>query len=193
MWIITDIERRLKLLGLRPKIFAVTPAIEKLWPADEFIEFAGKLVGLQVKRPAFDLDGTQDIGLLKWSLDSPVAQAIDLMKFTEIYYCLPTFLNREVKELAADHSIFWRPTQDPPPKGAWYNNARAQSWVNDVGVVGMRWGHFVEGLLNCSIGRRFARGELRSLLNAYGNSLEARGDDLQSEDFLFYGIAIPFD
>ncbi len=192
MWIITDIEKRLRLLGLQPRIFAVSPAIETDWPADEALGFEGKLVGLQIKRPTLDPPDATDIGRIHWSLDSPKPQATKLMASPEIFYCLPAFLNRDIKELAADHAVFWRPDSMPPPKGAWYSNAAAKTQPSNIGASGMRWGRFLEQILNCGIGARFEAGGLASLVRErYSESLRPSDLDEQRDELLFYGIAIP--
>jgi hypothetical protein len=189
MWIITDLERRLRQLALQPEIFAVSPTKERLWPADQCVGFSGKLFGLQFKRPCLPDRSDIDIGKVKWPLAKPYWQRHLLARHSELYYCLPTFLNREARFFAADHAIFWRPDANPP-SGAWYSNPEAKDWLPDLDKVGHRWGRFLERVLACNAGRRFSEGELYSILDSYRDSVSEDGEMGRSKQETTYVIAM---
>ena len=50
-WIVREIEDYLALSGGNAMIFGVGSAREKVWPADEELNVAGKVIGFQFKRP----------------------------------------------------------------------------------------------------------------------------------------------
>lgn len=96
--------------------------------------------------------GDQSHTRLKWMLHKPPGQ-FELIKTTpEIFYCLPTSIDRSVRSNALAHSMFWRPGASDD-KSVWYDNPAAHAEYKKVRDA-MRWGHFVEALLSCEIGAK---------------------------------------
>ena len=153
-WIVHGIERYFADLGLEFAIWAVSPDIEATWPADEKLLFGSKIVGLQFKQAKIAklASGAVDFTRLKWMLHSPPGQFELVKKTPEIFYCLPTFIDRTVRSNALAHCLFWRPgTSDD--KSVWYDNSAAHTEHKQVRGA-MRWGHFIEALLSCEIGAK---------------------------------------
>ena len=149
-WIVAGMERYLKRLGLDYAIWAVGPAKEVAWPADEYLLTNSKMVGLQFKQAKL-AKGPVTASRLKWTLHQPPRQFELVQRFPEIFYCLPTFINRELREEALQHCIFWRPSEKVD-KNVWYNNPKGGTPYK-CEKHSMRWGLFVEGLLDCSLGK----------------------------------------
>jgi len=148
-WIVQGIERYFADLGMEFAIWAVSPDIEATWPADEKLLFGCKIVGLQFKQTKLAA-GALGFSRLKWTLHSPAGQ-FSLVKSTpEIYYCLPTFVNRAARSHALDHCLFWRP-DDANDCNVWYDNPGADTPYKKV-LDAMRWGRFMEALLSCTVG-----------------------------------------
>ncbi len=157
-WIVRQIEDYFSDSGRRVKIWAVSPSDEKTWPADEHLAAEGKLVGLQFKR-AHVATGSNPIDLsrLKWSFASPPGQFELIQRRPEIFYCLPTFINRQWQRAALQHCLFWRPEPtDPTDLNAWYENPGALTPYNALGAAPLayRWGRFYELLSGCRIGKK---------------------------------------
>ena len=175
-WIIHDIENYFARINKRVAIFAVSPRDEKKFPAYEAIVYDSKVIGLQIKKADLSAPrATQtspDFTNLKWELRDS-GQFSNIKRNDLIYFCLPTFINREYKSVALDHCIFWRPTQTAQPTTYWYENKSVINGNGSVNTEGMRWGTFIEKLLGCQIGRRLAAGlfkreiTLSSILEGY--------------------------
>lgn len=148
-WIIHGIERYLSDLGMEFAIWAVSPDIEATWPADEKLLVGCKIVGLQFKQAKLAA-GTLGFNRLKWTLHNPTGQFSLVRDTPEIFYCLPTFVNRAVRSHALDHCLFWRPG-DATDYNVWYDNPSAHTPYKKVRDA-MRWGHFMEALLSCTVG-----------------------------------------
>jgi hypothetical protein len=148
-WIVQGIEQYFTNLGIEFAIWAVSPELEATWPADEKLLVGCKIVGLQFKQAKLGA-GTLAFDRLKWSLHSPKGQ-FELVKSTpEIFYCLPTFVDRAVRSHALNHALFWRPGS-ATDYNVWYDNPAALTPYNKVRDA-MRWGHFMEALLSCTVG-----------------------------------------
>jgi len=93
-WIVAGIERYLKDIGLPYAIWAISPDQEKKWPSDEKLKIASKVVGLQFKQAKL-AKGAIAPDRLNWSLHQPHAQFSLVKAHEEIFYCLPTFVNRD--------------------------------------------------------------------------------------------------
>ncbi len=174
-WIVHGIEDCLKLLGYKHAIWAVSPNLEATWPADEVLKTPGKLVGLQFKQAKLG-SGPISPDRLKWTLNKPPGQFELVQKNTEIFYCLPTFVNRDSRVRALDHCVFWRP-DDTVDYNVWYDNPAAATPYKKVRDA-MRWGHFLESLLYCQIGKRLdsataMHSELASFYSKVRESLAA--------------------
>lgn len=152
-WIATGIEDYFNGLGIPSKVWAISPFVEKNWPADLGLGFPSKLIGLQVKRPLISSSLSASLKIsfdrILWDLAKPAGQSALLASMPEIYYCFPCFLNREYKKVALDHSIFWRPNL-PIPNRVWYENPMAHK--NPTIADNMRWGRFVEQVMSCKAG-----------------------------------------
>lgn len=109
-WIVQEIEKYFNSLGINFVLFAVSPQDEKDWPADIQISHPGFLVGLQFKRAMIDKSKfATDLNDLYWSLGTPKRQFYNILATKEIYYCLPTFINRSFNHQSLHHCLFWRP------------------------------------------------------------------------------------
>jgi len=155
-WIIRGIEDYFLSLGKRISIWAVSPSDEADWPADEAMFVGTKIIGLQLKKVDYVDDGSRPkkFGRLRWTFHNPPNQFDLVLKFPEIYYCLPTFVNRNMKDQALSHCIFWRP--DPKEKrnlNAWYDNKSAKTPYKSIGSS-TRWGKFIEDIIECSVGKK---------------------------------------
>ncbi|MGJ7483975.1 hypothetical protein ACSFA2_01880 [Variovorax sp. LT2P21] len=150
-WIVSGIESYLTSVGYRYSIWAVSPEIEAKWPADEILITAGKLVGLQFKQAKL-ATGRLAPDRLKWTLHKPKGQFELIQASPEIFYCLPTFVDRASRSKALDHCMFWRPNE-ATNYNVWYDNPAAHTPYKKVRDA-MRWGHFFESLLYCEVGKR---------------------------------------
>lgn len=175
-WIIEQIDRRLTSMGVAHALFAVSPHVEVKWPADQVSSFGGKFIGLQFKRPEANGTRPNDFSRLRWKLSSPTNQRALVEKFTEIHYCLPTFVNRGVRRRALDHCLFWRPIA-PIPSVAWYDNPSARA-VGNVARQAMRWGELFESIVKCSVGTPLVGG----LLDTFVARLTALEPDVKDRE-----------
>ncbi len=155
-WIANAIERYFLMTRHRVSLFAVSPADEVSWPADEALATAGKVVGFQFKSPKLSLSrGASGSApdALHWGLHQPPGQFELLIAFPEIFYCLPTFTNRRYRHVALHHCLFWRPPNKN--KMAWYDNQSPRVRTRNKKLSNeMRWGYFVEQMLYCDIGTK---------------------------------------
>jgi hypothetical protein len=154
-WIVEGIERYGQDVGLPQQVWAVSPNFEVVWPADEALVISGKVLGLQFKQAKL-APGAVDFSRLKWSLGTPPQQYANVQNSPEVYYCLPTFINRKFKREALQHCIFWRPPAGVADTQAWCDNPKAptahNSLANDPSA--MRWGRLIEQVQACVVGRR---------------------------------------
>jgi hypothetical protein len=88
---------------------------------------------------------------LKWDLHSTNNQMVLVTRNPEIYYCLPTFTNRNWKYNSLHHCVFWKPIRKNNNENAWYDNLNAKTPNRKLSDK-MRWGYFIEKILNCKIG-----------------------------------------
>ncbi|WP_156873874.1 hypothetical protein [Perlucidibaca piscinae] len=168
IWITQQIEDYFLRLGVTVSTFAVSPADEKTWPSDEALLANGKLVGIQYKRPHLSRKTTGTLfSKLWWSLSNPKGQASAVLACPEIYYCLPTFINRKWRREALAHAIFWRPNPSDfrPRESAdhtiWYENSEPHLRTQNIKIArhenAYRWGEFVERIIGCSVPSGFDR------------------------------------
>ena len=153
-WIVQGIETYFHHASFSYAIWAVSPFEEARWPADERLALGCKVVGLQFKQAKL-AKGKLDFDRLHWSLHSPDGQLKLVQRHKEIYYCLPTFVNRLLRRQALEHCLFWRPTKDEPNRNVWYENPAAQTPYKGV-CDAMRWGRFVESMLSCAVGKKIS-------------------------------------
>lgn len=157
-WIVQEIERYFLRLGHQIFLWAVSPMAEATWPADEHLSWNGKVVGLQLKQTILAQPTSSvsiDFSRVKWDLRDPPGQFQAIQGCPEIFYCLPTFINRDWRVCALQHCILWRPEYtDPINYNLWYDNPEAHTPYKHIVTDnrGYRWGYFVERLLNCNIG-----------------------------------------
>lgn len=152
-WIVSGIEDYFESLGIAYAVFAVSPDIEKAWPADERILVSGKVFGLQFKQAKLSGSGPPLPSRLQWSFHQPRGQFSQVLASPEVFYCLPTFINRDYRKQALQHCLFWRPDPTKVDMNAWYDNPRARTPYLKIDTA-PRWGLFVERLFNCTVGRR---------------------------------------
>lgn len=157
-WIVQGIEKYFKELEIHAAVWAVSPANEVNWPADEQVLVGNTIIGLQMKKVTYKplKTSNNDFGRLYWSFQNPKAQYDLVVRFPEIFYCLPTFINRNYKGQALDHCLFWRPEKNSSNhKNAWYNNTKATRSHTPLREA-PRWGLFIEDMLSGKVGREFS-------------------------------------
>lgn len=181
-WIVRGIEEYFLTLGYKVPIWAVSPTDEVNWPADESMIVGNKLIGLQIKKATYSSSCTasREYSCLKWTLHQPPKQYGLVLKFPEIYYCLPTFINRNFKDQALAHCLFWRPEPNMIDKNVWYNNPQARTPYNAISKAD-RWGKFIEDVINCTVGKKIksiseAQGYVRNI------QIQMREQDEQIND-----------
>lgn len=173
-WIVAEIESYFENLGISCSIWAVGVQSEKYWPADEHLLANGAFIGLQMKKAM--LAGKKN--KLKWVFNKPSQQLADILKFDDIYYCLPTFINRDVKKVCLHHCIFWRPTTAQRKTGWYYNlNAKVKSSYRRM-FIKMRWGLFSELLIEGRVGKRFSSSKEA---NKYLSEVVARAKSVEDD------------
>lgn len=148
-WIIQGIEDYLNSLKVKYEVWAVSPQDETAWPADQSLFLKSKLIGIQMKQ-ANMASGAIATDRLKWSLHHPPGQFELIQKHKEIFYCLPTFINRDLRNNALDHCIFWRPRTDID-YNVWFDNPSARTPYK-CEKSSMRWGAFYESIISCESG-----------------------------------------
>ncbi len=148
-WIIQGIENYLNSLGVRYEVWAVSPQDETVWPSDQSLFVHSKLIGLQMKQAKM-ASGPVSTDRLKWSLHQPAGQFELIQLHSEIFYCLPTFINRDLRHSALDHCLFWRPRADRD-YNVWFDNAAAKTPYKSEKNA-MRWGAFYESIISCDSG-----------------------------------------
>lgn len=210
-WIVCEIESYFKAIGIVCDIWAISPKLEKTWPADEKFGFDGKVIGLQFKRPKLaNLKKKNPIvsyDRLRWSLSTPKGQFQVILGTSDIYYCLPTFINREYRSNALDHCLFWHPNSKPKSFEFWYDNSSIKTSITNQLMSKspdvMRWGHFVEQFSSCKIGTRVKAGNsisnylapIQRNIEDYANDFEQkksseRIESLGKQGFTLYFIYI---
>lgn len=197
-WIVEGIERYGQDVGLPPQVWAVTPNFEVKWPADEALVISGKVLGLQFKQAKMAAGtGMVNFSRLMWSLAAPPQQYANVQDSPNVYYCLPTFINRNFKREALKHCIFWRPPAGVANMQAWYNNPKAttahKSLANDPDA--MRWGRLIEQVQACVVGHTVnslqdVQNYLTQVTNPVGRK-EKIGDSDKKSSPVMYVLYIP--
>ncbi|HMA35592.1 MAG TPA: hypothetical protein VKY74_14090 [Chloroflexia bacterium] len=170
-WTVQQIEDYFSRIGMRSLIWAVSPRDEVTWPADEHLYMDGKIIGLQFKQTKVRSTQTNtslDYSRIRWDFANPKGQFSLLQRRKEIFYCLPTFLNRKISRSALEHCIFWRPGCHNDTN-AWYNNPRAKTPYKCLAAES-RWGHFIERVVSCEVGERI---QSRQQINSYLADLQS--------------------
>lgn len=162
-WIINQIELDLDSKGVSYAIFAVPPDLEANFPADELSSFQGKVVGLQLKRP-YLASNISDYSRLYWKFNSPEHQYLDIKNFNEIYYCLPTFINRDYRRKSLERCLFWRPAKSDYCFTGWYDNPRASGGQKKLNTAGMKWSDFYGKIKSCEIGIKIKKGGMKDYI-----------------------------
>lgn len=170
-WICERIVEYFESISVTAKIWAVGQHAERHWPADERTITDGKLFGLQFKRPyPTNRQKPTSFDQLHWEIDAQSRQYNDVKQNTEIFYLLPTMLNRNYRRVSLHHCMIWRPTPWHTGSTLSYQKARWPCWhvkADDGTVsafVNVRWGEFVEQLQECPLGYRIeneAKGSAR--------------------------------
>ncbi|MEH2096152.1 hypothetical protein [Nostoc sp.] len=156
-WLVRGIEKYFQELGIFAVVWAVSPSVESTWPADEHLYMSGKIIGLQMKKANISQNHNPDFTNLHWKLHNPKGQFKLIQKRNEIYYCLPTFLNRKWRDKALEHCIFWRPA-NAVNYNLWYDNPIKGNPYNKISTHpnALRWGYFYEKVMACDIGVRLS-------------------------------------
>ncbi|AVS80760.1 hypothetical protein C8244_06965 [Paracidovorax avenae] len=202
-WAIRGIEDYAEASGLKVQSYAVSPADEIDWPADEALTFRSKFFGLQFKRPYLHS------GLVRWEIKPASLQFQRICANPEIFYALPTFTNRALRRNALQHCLFWRPCPcccDSTAASLLNSTWQDQDDLVSCGcMVPMRWGDFVESLYRCELVEPSAPGAQLSelatrLLGAFreqpsNQSPEQRGavteDDGETEALQLIALEVP--
>jgi hypothetical protein len=174
--------------GRDVRLWAVSPHDEATWPADEHVWLPGKIIGLQFKRPALApllaVQTFAEYDRLHWDLGADPDQFKLVKETPEIFYCLPTFVNRDWRKDSLHHCIFWRPTRKMAARPIWYENPLVNGWSGriDRHANTFRWGGVIERLQNCEFGYKVEeesaadfREHLRTQFDAAGLLAEAPG------------------
>ena len=149
-WLAREIEDYYAVLGHSIHVIVVSPRFEAKWPADLSFDFDGKLIGLQLKRPYMFNKQNKSFSQLYWKFDDPINQLKRVQDNSEIYYCLPTFINREYRRVSLHHCLFWRPQKSMKPKRGWYRNipAKVKNKNTADNIINLhnrtQWGLFFE-------------------------------------------------
>lgn len=190
-WIISQIEDYLKKFSTDFDVFAVSPADEKTWPADEAINFEGKIIGLQFKRPGLSVGhSTSDFSRLFWDFSKPKGQLQLILQCSDIFYCLPTFTNRDVRDEALRHCLFWRP-QDGFDTRAWYDNPnpKVKTKYAEIGQA-PRWGYFAEQFIGCKIGLSLDHGSFGNYMHSIKGILNQALEGQEPTKMVIYFICL---
>lgn len=170
MWRMEDYFRH---LGVEVEVFAVSPQDEQEVGVDEQVVFHGKVVGFQFKRP--HPKGSHDV---VWEVGQPDHQFRKIRSDPELFYALPTFLNRDAHRESLYHCLFWRPASRRR-----YGQVRRR-WLRK-NERSMSWDEMAERILRCDIGRGLSQElplgqyltSLRQALFADGDAPSRYGDD----------------
>ena len=156
-WVIRGIEDYARATGLKCRTFAVSQTEEDAWGADEVIGFRAKVFGLQFKRPYVTGNG------IFWEISPSSNQFLNVCNNEEIFYALPSFVNRELKYQALHHCIFWRPCIKC--SGATVRGEeqlclrrKIRQYRRHIRGQKMRWGDLAEKLFECTAGKRIDQG-----------------------------------
>ena len=154
-WITWLMEDYFDCVGIEARIWSISQTDEAFWPADEAMFLDGKILGLQMKRPDMANWLQLDFSRLKWTLGNNTNQFDLIKERPEIFYCLPTFINREWKKGSLDHCVFWRPKDGESHTSIlWYENPNIPQWHGNIErhEKTHRWGGLIERLLDCQFG-----------------------------------------
>lgn len=179
-WIVHQIDRYFRRLSVSVITFAVSPDDESTWPADEVVDVQGKIVGLQFKRPTLSPRTTHsspnEFSRLLWDFSKPHRQLQRVVANAEIFYCLPTFMNRDVRPYALHHCLFWRP-DDESDHRAWYENTNSSVSTKYTKICDApRWGLFAERFIRCTIGRSLGGQPFSTYMRSLRPDLSAPAD-----------------
>lgn len=193
-WICERIVEYFQGIGVRAKVWAVGSRAERQWPADEHGVVDGKIFGLQFKRPEPPRSDQRPTSFdqLRWPIDVQSHQYRLVQQRSEVFYLLPTMLNRNYRRMSLHHCIIWRPTRCYKGPTLSYQEAKFPWWsTSPAGIDGpanfnVRWGEFVEQVQECPFGYRIKDGTSGS---AYLNSIlewqQQETGDLDEESVLF--------
>jgi hypothetical protein len=195
-WIARGIEDHFATLGTGVHVVVISPRDESNWPADLAFDFAtGKVLGLQLKRP-YVHGGVKSFDRLFWGFDDPRDQMQNVKDHPEIFYCLPTFIDREYRRVALHHCVFWRPREDQAPAKGWYGSPPARrarrGAASEITHLSKkdRWGLFFERVSSCRYIERRTGPDLAARIREIAASWRKRKSS--GEDALLLA-AVPVD
>lgn len=179
-WVVRGIQDYFALRGLQVVVFAFSPHYEKNYPADHIADLPhmDKGFALQFKKPLGTRYGCS------WKLDDDQFDRIKRLK--SIFYCLPTFVNREDHKSALQHALFWHPAWASPWLGepillkrnaagsvmrARFRQSKGNVWGSHIQFTHskadeknglefgrtLRWGAFIENAERCFIGLEISK------------------------------------
>ncbi|WP_411954006.1 hypothetical protein ACKXGF_12310 [Alkalibacillus sp. S2W] len=184
-WVVSEIEKYFLSHGMNIEICAVSPKDEKTWPSDEYFSLSGQLIGLQFKRPYLN-----NLNKIYWDLKERTQ--FELIKSSsEIYYALPTFINRTWKKEALHHCIFWTPkkTDASSKLKAWYDHSRAQTKYKYLNKCedAFRWGTFIELIKEREIGYPItASTSIRNYFKTLFSDIEFMSESDESSKTIYF-------
>lgn len=201
-WCVAAMERYFENTGISYHLWAVSPATERTWPADEALSVGMKLIGFQFKQahlaPLKKGQTTIAYDRLCWHLHQPAGQMALVRSHSEIFYALPTFTNRQLRRCALNHCLFWRPPN--ADANVWYDNTdpRVRTPNNKLtrDPAARRWGGLMEAVLGCWEGSTIEHATtISSISERYLLALEeavgSEGEGEQAEPaFTLYLLAI---
>lgn len=175
-WLLCAIDAFLSPLGIQYDLWALTPREEQVFPADEKFRFNGKLIAFQMKR-TYCLCGGRGTGHprhctqddLYWELSSK-RQLSRIKSISYIYYVLPAFLNRRLRQSILHATCFttwfWRPHHWVTAGRLWNGLSRTRrTRLRTALGNSFTWNQLLASLCECNIGRLFrAETPVRSLL-----------------------------
>lgn len=187
-WLTERMHEYFEQLGVDAQIWAVSPADESTWPADENVWVGRKWFSLQFKRP-YRHQNQEAMSAIHWRMEQ--AQ-FDLIKnYPHIYYLLPTTTNRNWRKVSLHHCLLWRPQGKDQAATAWYDRTGWHDQFGHPNAFGFperlerycctyRWGAFMERLFSCEFGHKVedgsdseVQGAIRAWLDANMNAREA--------------------
>jgi hypothetical protein len=168
-WICRQIKDYYRSIGVRVLIVAFSPKYEHIWPADEAMWSEGKMVGLQFKRAELK-NQEPEFDRLHWLFSKPPGQFEEIAMRPEIFYVLPTFINRDYENASLHHCLFWRPPKKEngdtdDRRQAYWENKKAQENASHIKINdARRWGLFYEELVKCTVGKVMTAADFQAYL-----------------------------
>ena len=111
---------------------------------------------MQLKKVEYKDNGHRpnNFGRLNLTFHNPPEQFFLVVKLPDFFYCLPTFVNRDLRRQAIHHCLFLRPkSTDSRDLSALYENDSALTPHESINQA-PRWGLFIEQVIGCNVGKK---------------------------------------